>query len=88
MKKADVHVGSFYLAKVSDKLTVVKIIYESSRVLRGRYCRPDQTRACWHAVNVRTGRDVMIESAARLRGPASADQVRMAEFEANNPSRR
>lgn len=60
MKKKDVKIGSSYTAKVSDKLTTVRITGES------RY-------GGWDAINVNTGRPVRIRSAQRLRGEALDD---------------
>jgi hypothetical protein len=57
MKKKDIQIGGRYLAKVSGKLTVVRIDRES------RY-------GGWDATNVATKRSVRIKSAARLRAPA------------------
>ena len=56
MKKADVVIGSKYVAKVSGKLAVVQIKGES------RY-------GGWDAINVQTKRAVRIRSAQRLRRP-------------------
>ena len=54
MKKAQIKIGSTYIAKVSGKLAPVKIIGLS--VYGG-----------WNAVNKDTGRTIRIKSAARLR---------------------
>lgn len=54
MKKANVNVGGMYLAKVSSKLTTVKI---------DSVC----THGGWNATNTTTGREVHIKTAARLR---------------------
>lgn len=54
MKKADVKIGGRYVAKVSDKLAVVRI----DRV---------SPYGGWEATNVATGRSVRIRSAQRLR---------------------
>ncbi len=55
MKKADVKVGGHYTAKVSDKLTTVRIDAENPR-------------GGWDATNTATGKKVRIKSAQRLRG--------------------
>jgi len=57
MKKNEVKIGGEYIAKVSDKLTTVRITGES------RY-------GGWDAVNQTTGKKVRIKSAAKLRGKA------------------
>jgi hypothetical protein len=54
MRKAQVQIGGHYTAKVSERVTVVRIDSES------RY-------GGWNATNVRTGRAVRIKTAARLR---------------------
>ena len=58
MKKNEVKVGGTYVAKVSDRLTTVRITGES------RY-------GGWDAVNTKTGKAVRIKSAQRLRGSAT-----------------
>jgi hypothetical protein len=62
MKKNDVMVGASYVAKVSGKLTRVRIERESPH-------------GGWEAVNVDTGRRVRIKSAQRLRYPARRDDM-------------
>ncbi len=62
MKKDEIKIGRHYSAKVSDKLTVVRIDAEN---LRGG----------WDATNVATGKKVRIKSAQRLRGTASAPKA-------------
>jgi hypothetical protein len=59
MKKAEVKLGGRYTAKVSDKLTTVRIDAENPR-------------GGWDATNEATGKKVRIKSAQRLRGPARA----------------
>jgi hypothetical protein len=54
IKKADVVVGNRYVAKISGKLTIVKLISDA---------RPRG----WVAQNENTGREVRIKSAAKLR---------------------
>lgn len=58
MKQNDVQVGREYVAKVSDKMTTVKIIGESRH-------------GGWDAVNTATGKNVSIKNASRLRYPAT-----------------
>lgn len=57
MKKSEVKVGETYVCKVSGRLAEVRI--ESECPLGG-----------WWATNRRTGRQVRIRSAQRLRAPA------------------
>ena len=54
MKKKDVKLGATYLVKVSGKLTHVRLTAESP--YKG-----------WVGVNVNTGREVRIKTAAKLR---------------------
>lgn len=54
MTKRDVRIGCEYLAKVSGKLTRVKLTGESPY-------------GGWNAVNIATGRTIRIRTAARLR---------------------
>ncbi len=63
MKKAEVKVGGTYRAKVSGRLTEVRIVSES------RY-------GGWDAVNVLTNRTVRIKSAQRLRGETQHGKAR------------
>ena len=58
MKKADVHIGETYLAKVTNKVVPVKIMAENRH-------------GGWHAINTLTKRAVRIKSAQRLRGKAT-----------------
>jgi hypothetical protein len=57
VKKQDVQVGKRYIAKISGKLTTVRLTSISSY-------------GGWNAVNVATGRAVRIRTAAKLRKPA------------------
>ena len=54
MKKKDVRLGRKYVAKISDKLTIVLLNNESPY-------------GGWDATNLSTGRQVRIKSAAKLR---------------------
>lgn len=58
MKKADIQVGSTYIAKVSGVLAKVRITGESPH-------------GGWRGTNLATGREVRIRSAARLRRPVN-----------------
>ncbi len=57
MKKAQIKIGGKYIAKISDKLTTVRII---GRCVYGG----------WDGINVQTGRMVRIRTAAKLRAEA------------------
>jgi hypothetical protein len=57
MKKAEVKVGAVYIVKVSDQLTRVQVKAESPY-------------GGWVGTNLKTGREVRIRSAARLRREA------------------
>jgi len=54
MKKADVQIGNTYIAKVSNQLVPVRLDCES--IFGG-----------WSATNMKTGRQVRIKTAAKLR---------------------
>lgn len=58
MKKAEIEIGGVYVAKVSERLTKVRI--NSVSAFGG-----------WNATNLKTGRAVRIRSAARLRAKAA-----------------
>ncbi len=58
MKRQDVQIGSIYIAKVSGVLAKVRITGESPY-------------GGWRGLNLATGREVRIRSAARLRRPAN-----------------
>ncbi len=59
MKKDEVKIGGLYVAKVSDKLTTVRIDSTNSR-------------GGWNATNTATGKRIRIKSAQRLRGAAAS----------------
>jgi len=77
MKQSDVHIGSQYTAKVSNKLVVVEILAENP--LGG-----------WDAKNLSTGKMVRIKSAQRLRGFAkgatTSAPVATKESDASDPA--
>ena len=60
MKKDEVKINGYYSAKVSDKLTVVRIVEEHHN-------------GGWQAVNTKTGKMVRVKSAAKLRGEVKSD---------------
>ena len=63
MKKNDIKVGATYIVKVSGTLTKVRITREHAR-------------GGWCGINLATGREVRIRTAARLRSEApSAQQI-------------
>lgn len=64
MLKREVEIGREYVAKVSGKIAVVRILRESSY-------------GGWEAVNKQTGRAVRIRTAARLRRPANQEVAAM-----------
>ena len=57
MRKSEVHIGGRYVAKVSGNLTIIRLTSESPY-------------GGWNAVNERTGKEVRVRTAARLRYPA------------------
>ena len=68
MKKAQVELHAFYVAKVSSALTVVRIVSES------RY-------GGWIAINCKTGRSVRIKTAAKLRRRVPNSTAEITDFE-------
>jgi hypothetical protein len=54
MRKADIEIGETYVAKVSGKLTTVRIVNQNQS-------------GGWNAINTATKHEVRIRSAARLR---------------------
>lgn len=94
MLKKDVVVGEVYVAKVGQRLTYVRLIRASKRDLTiyrnhpnyysefGDYYgrKKSAQRTSWSAINLATGRDITIKSAAKLRGFAPSDwEQRLAE---------
>ena len=67
MLKKDIIVGEHYLAKVSNKLTVVKIFGTVSS-------------GGWHAVNEATGKIIRVKTAGRLRRHIAKDNVEACLF--------
>jgi len=62
MKKADVEIGGKYIVKVSGILAVVRVDVDSQH-------------GGWFGTNVKTGRQIRIRSAQRLRRPAGGKYV-------------
>jgi len=60
MKKNEVKINGYYTAKVSDKLTVVRIIDENPH-------------GGWDATNTKTGKKVRIKSPVKLRAEVTPD---------------
>ena len=78
MKAKDVKIGGTYIAKISGKLTTVRIDREAGEIRVGRVDSYQFRHGGWHAVNVATGRPVRIRTAGKLRGPATAERERLA----------
>ena len=55
MKKAEIKIGGYYQAKISNRLTIVRI---DSKTLHGNG---------WMVTNMNTNRQIRIRSAAKLR---------------------
>jgi len=55
MKQKEIEIGGYYLAKVSEKIVIVRIERESPY-------------GGWDAINTETRRTVRIKTAGRLRG--------------------
>ncbi len=69
MKAKDVRIGGLYIAKVSGKLTTVRIDRVAADVQDSNH---NWRIGGWHATNLATCKPVRIRSAARLRGPSSS----------------
>lgn len=66
MKLSDVMVGGRYLAKISGRVQVVRVV-ELKEVPPAGWSRSDRWRTLFYAVNEATGRKVTIRSAQKLR---------------------
>lgn len=81
MRQRDVRVGAVYEVRVSGKLAPVKIIREYD-TYAGSRMNGRQLRTRWIGKNLRTGREITIRSAAKLRRelierePARAEATR------------
>ena len=73
MRKQEIAIGATYIAKVSGRRTVVKIL------------RPASWGKGWDALNVRTNREVHIETAGRL-SPMPASKAHPSEVESRELS--
>ena len=62
MKKSEIEIGGTYVAKVSGRLTTVRIVNESQH-------------GGWNAINTATKHAVRIRSAARLRRRVDTDRL-------------
>ena len=62
MKKADVKIGSVYLCNHTSGKVPVKILAEKEPVNRKYH----KARTHWRAINLKTGREIEIKSAAKL----------------------
>jgi len=67
MKLSDVQVGGRYVAKVSQKLTTVRIV-SIEKIPPSAWS--NQTRMRIVAINESSGREIVLRSAQRLRVPA------------------
>ncbi len=62
MRGVDIHIGRLYLAKVSGKIVTVEVLGTSDAFGSGR--------TSWRCLNHATGREILVRSAQRFRGPA------------------
>lgn len=68
MKQNEIQIGATYTAKVSGKLTTVKILREHRPVLHFHgVAAPTERHGGWDAINVATKREIHIRGAQRLR---------------------
>lgn len=67
MLKKEIKVGGKYIAKVSNKLTVVRVdSIKEYDGFRGQYRRV-RAETCYHCTNLNTGRKLNFRSAAKFR---------------------
>lgn len=66
MLKKDVKVGETYYATISGRRTRVRITSKATRQNYGYLGINSRLATFWSAVNLRTNRDVIIKSAAKL----------------------
>lgn len=74
MKKKDIEIGAFYACKVSGSIVPVRITSESPH-------------GGWLAVSEKTGREIRIRSAAKLRWKVSAESLARYRERAANAKR-
>ncbi len=77
MKKSEIQVGGVYIAKVSGKLTSVRVdmIRQNKGYGGGRY--PNKGSVHYDVTNLATGRKTTFRSAAKFRSPAVIGSLAM-----------
>jgi len=73
MKAHEIKPGQTYLAKVSDRIVPVTVLHETSYTIYGsRHMAQGEfsRRGAWRCRNELTGREILVRSAQRFRGPA------------------
>lgn len=83
MLKELVKVGSYYTARINGNYTVVQILREHERTSYGLPGRRAGQKTAWIARNLKTGREILIKSAAKLRQEATPTEVARARGEVN-----
>lgn len=78
MKAKDVHAGGHYIAKVSGKLTVVRVdrIEEYNPSFSFNRLRSVRSQTRYHVTNELTGRKTVFRSAAKFRRVSSPEESR------------
>ena len=66
MLKADVRVGATYLMNHTSGKIKVRILSVKTRKSWGRMNGPERNMTHWIALNLKTGREIEIKSAAKL----------------------
>lgn len=81
MKAKEIHVGRVYIAKVSNRLTKVKVVAKVER-----FDHKDKSRTVYDVVNLTTGRRTTFRSAQKFRREAVKPMNPEPQIAWNEPS--
>lgn len=70
MKAKDIKIGDTYIARISGKLTTVRVTDIRERFSPGRYGANGRWQSFYDVVNLRTNRRTTFRSAQKFRWPA------------------
>jgi hypothetical protein len=80
MKKSEIKIGGVYVAKVSNKLTRVRVDriveYTSAGPYNG-WASKDRTKTRYHVTNLTTNRALVFHSATKFRGEPQSEAGRL-----------
>lgn len=82
MKANEIKVGCLYTAKVSGKMTTVRVDAVRETYAFGRTEWDSNARKCYDVTNLATGRKTTFRSAAKFRGVAESPEQRRVRLEA------